>query len=380
MKTSLTCLGILIVALAIGRWQGSRIEKLGHRMESMPALRATKVSHRAERNDQATYRTKYARRSTGATAIQVFESLVAIPRPRTGVSMGPDVAVDNREAIQTIMQLDLSSLEELMTLISNAAHPALEFPYRKEKAMLCLMAMVDLNPRKAFKHVMDGEAWNRIFAEDTQTKPMLTYVLARMAFEDPQDALDSMFEIQRKSPEAIGDQAVRRLLWQTARYDPGLVLDAIEKLPEAKRPLVRQSLGSELESDDEHTALFHAYRDHFSSQPELMKNALVSLCGRFNYTRDSPPEVRQWMDSLNVTDDEKLLMFDGLKGINISRSDGEEFAKWFAEFMPESKERDTLVWKAFCEWDGSDLPAAAAFLKDQGIDPEEMVRRDMGAR
>lgn len=296
--------------------------------------------------------------------------------------MGPDVALENREAMQAIMQLDLSGLEELMILIANSKSPALESSYRKEKAILCLIAMADLNPRKALEHVMQGEEWNRIFADFPEYKPMLAYVLVRLTSEDPQFALDAMFEIHRKSPEDIGDGSVIPGLWGAARYAPGLVLEAIEKLPEADRQqaLRYSDLSGELESDDEHTALYLAYRDHFSSQPEQIKKALVSLCERFNYNGDSPREVRRWMDSLNVTDDEKLLMFDGLRGINISRSDGEEFAKWFAGFMPESKERDTLVWKAYCEWDGSDLPAAAAFLKEQGIDPEEMIRRDMEAR
>ncbi len=387
MKTSLTCLGILIVALAIGRWQGSRIDKLEHRMESTPALRATKVSLRAEREEDFIYRKKNTRRSTGATATEVFETIIAIPRPRAGVSLGTlgtDVALVNREAMQAIMQLDLSGLEELMTLIANSKSPALESPYRQEKAILCLIAMADVDSREALEHVMAGEEWHRIFGDFPKDDfpPMLSYVLVRLASEDPQAALAYLSEIRRKLPGDVGDRFVIPGLWMIARYDPGLVFEAMEKLPEVDQTaaLDYSDLSDAFHSDDEHTALFHAYRAHFASQPEQRKKFLVTLCGRFENSEDSPPEVRKWLDTLDVTDTEKLVMFDGLRGINVLRSDGEQFAKWFAGFMPESRERDLLVWKACCEWDASDPPAAAAFLKEQGIDREEMLRWEMEAQ
>ena len=79
-----------------------------------------------------------------------------------------------------------------------------------------------------------------------------------------------------------------------------------------------------------------------------------------------------------MTNSEKLLMAEGLKDINIQQADGEDYARWFATFMPDSEERIALIWKASCVWEASDRAKLGDSLKAQGIDPEDMMQREMG--
>jgi hypothetical protein len=379
MKTSLACLGLLIAALVIGRFQVSRIEKLQHRIDYTQALRKMKVSDRDHREQPSGYRTKYARKSAGTTAAQALEVLISVPRPQTGASLQPDAAIENREAMQAITQLDLPGLEELMKLIAHSKDRALQSPYGQEKAILCLVAIADLNPRKALEHLMEGKDWHRLFSRHEHAEGrMLGYVLARMSDRDPQGALDTVLEMNRNSPERMNDESVSELLGSIARQDPGLVLEALDRLPEAKRKGVLNAFSYQLESDDQQTTLFLALRAHYGSQPQVMKEALTALCQRFVYDANLPADSRKWADGLGMTDVEKLLMADGLKRINYHPGDGEDYARWFATFMPDSQERNELIWMAVKEWAPSDPNGSWAFLKAQGIDAEEMVRREMG--
>ena len=376
MKTSLSCLGILIAALVIGRWQGSRVENLQHRIGDTQALRIMNLSNRTHREEPSSYRTRYERKSAGTTAAQTLEVLVSIPRSRSGTSVAPDAAIYNREAMQAITQLDLPGLEELMKLIASSKDPALQFPYQQEKAIFCLMAIADLNPRKALDHLMAGKDWHRLFSEREQADGrVLQYVIARMSERDPQGALDAVLKISRDSPERMNDQSENELLGAIARQDPRLVLEALDQLPETKKKGVLNAFSEKLESDEQQTTLFLALRDHYGSQPQEMKEALTALCQKFSYDANLPADSRKWADSLGMTDAEKLLMFEGLKGINIHPADGEDYARWFASFMPESQERIELIWVAAREWATADPAKSSAFLKAQGIDPEEMMRR-----
>ena len=379
MRTSQTCLVILLAALVIGRWQGSRIEKLQQRIDHTQALRKMKVSDCDRREQPSGYRTKYERKTAGITVAQTLAALISIPRPRTGASLTTRAAIANRDAMQAITQLDLPGLEELMNLIASSKDPALQFPYRQEKAILCLVVIADLNPRKALEHLLDGKAWQRLFSEREQVDSnMLQYVIARMSERDPQGALDELLQIGRNFPERMGDPGVNALLGTIARQDPGLVLEALDQLPEAKRKGVLNAFSEKLESDDQQTALFLAFRDRYSSQPQEMKEALTSLCQKFSYNANLPAESRKWADDLGMTNSEKLLMAEGLKDINIQQADGEDYARWFATFMPDSEERIALIWKASCVWEASDPAKLGDFLKAQGIDAEEMMQREMG--
>jgi hypothetical protein len=115
-----------------------------------------------------------------------------------------------------------------------------------------------------------------------------------------------------KINSAVKYEQITLCIIALADQDPGLVLDTIDRLPEAKSQSSLKSLAFQMESNDEFTALFLAFRDRFHSRPELMKAGLASLFQRFQNAREAPAESRQRADSLEMTDTEKLLVFESL--------------------------------------------------------------------
>lgn len=293
--------------------------------------------------------------------------------------MGPRAALENRDVMQAIMQLDRAELEKLIQLISQSESAVFRSPFKSEKIILCLVAMTDLDPRLALSYVTGSkERFGQLFADDWLAGTMLNYVIAGMSDSNPQGALATLTEHSDGNTGAPQDQRVKELMGMIVLRDPGPVLDALEKLPEAKRSEIRNSFGLLMETDEERMGLFQAARERYGAQPASMKEILTSLCKRFQFTRESASESRKWVESLGMTDAEKLLAFDGLRGLSVPPENGEEFTKWFAKFMPESNERRELVWKTSWTWAQEDGASAREFLKELGIDGEEMIRLEMG--
>jgi hypothetical protein len=209
---------------------------------------------------------------------------------------------------------------------------------------------------------------------DQGTDGWLGYILTRLGDRDPQRALDGLIRLAEDSKKPWSDNNVRPILAKIARQDPWLVLDTIDRLPETKSQYFLSSLAYQMEFNDERGALFLALRDQFHSRPELMKIGLASLFQPVQNTRESPTELRQWADSLKMSDAEKLLIFENLNNIDITQQDSEDYSRWFAKFMPESNERKRLVWKACGKWEQTDPEKTLAFLAEQGLDPQEMMR------
>ncbi len=376
MKTSLTCLGILVAALVLGNLQGSRFEKLQQQIPSSEAAYRSKAHDRESSNHVPAFRSKYERTSEHAVAKDVFESLTGYLAGRKSTTTGDMASMTdrNKDALKAILQLDLSGLKELITMISQSKDPVLKMNgvVKYEQITLCIIALADQDPGYAFDYVMNaGKQIDPKVFRDRGTDGWLGYILTRLGDRDPQRALNGMVRLAEDGAKPWSDDNVRPILAKIARQDPGLVLDTIDRLPESKSQYFLEPLAYQMESDDERTALFLAFRDHLQPRPELMKVGLASLFRRFEDARESPAESRKWADSLKMTDAEKLLIFDSLDNITISKQDGEEYARWFAKFMPESIERKRLVWRACNYWAAE---KTMAFLAEQGIDPQEMIR------
>lgn len=379
MKTVLTCLCILVAALVLGRLQGSRLEKLNQQITSSETAYRTKAHDRESSDHVPAYRSKYERTSKHAVAKDVFQSLLGYLAGRKGTQLGEMASITdrNKDALKAILQLDLSGLKELITMISQSKDPVLKMnsAVKYEQISLCIISLADRDPGYAFDYVINAEKEidPKVF-RDQGTNRWLGYILTRMGDRDPQRALDDLVRLTGDSARPWPDDSVRSILAKIARQDPRLVLDTIERLPESKSQYFLESIAYQMESNDERAALFLAFRDHYHSRPELMKAGLAPLFRRFDDARESPAESRKWAESLEMSDSEKLLMFDSFDNINISERDGEDYARWFAKFMPESNEQKRLIWKACNYWGRIDATKTLAFLAEQNIDPQEMIR------
>jgi len=382
MKTSLTCLGILIAALILGKLQGSRLAELKQQLPPSAAALRSKSHQRESSEGEPVYRSKYQRTLSHAVAGEVYQSLLEFRKGRKSTITGELASMTdfNKDALKAVLQLDLSGLEELIQLISLSKDPVFGMSVIKyEQITLCIIAMADQDPGHALDYVLNArEQMNPRVLEYSGTRYWLEYVLTRLGDRDPQRALDGLVAIATDSPETLDKGQVQDILRKMARRDPALVLEAIDRLSAKDDPQFLNSLTGSLDNDDDRTGLFLAFRDRYRSRPEWMKAGLAALCGRFSDSRSSPAGSRKWAESLGMSDAEKLLMFDGLYNIQIQPTDGKDYAVWFSNFMPKSPARDRLVWQAINEWGQVDETGARAFFEKQGIDAEEMMRREMG--
>ncbi len=379
MKTLLTCLGILIAALILGNLQGSRLEKLKQQLPFSDAARRSTAHDREQGDSVSTYRSKYERTSQHAVASDVFQSILGHLAGRTSSGTGDmsSMTTRNKDALKAILQLDLSGIKELITVISQSKDPILtgSHSFKYEQISLCIIALADQDPGHALGYVLNAEKEMdpKIFT-DHGTDAWLGYILTRLGDRDPQRALDGLVSLAEDSVKPWPDDSVRTILAKIARQDPGLVLDTIDRLPESKSEYFLKSLAHQMESNEQRNALFQALRDHYHSHPESLEAGYSSVFQPFQDARRSPAELRKWVDSLEMTDAEKLLMFDTFDNIQIDATNAEEYARWFAKFMPESPARKRLVWKACDYWVRTDLEKTLAFLAEQNIDPQEMIR------
>ncbi len=381
MKTSLACLCLLVAALIVGNIQGSRFEKLKQQLPSSAVAYRSKAYERESPDHAPVYRSRFKRTSRHALAKDVFQSVLEFSAGRKSVMTGELASMTNynKGALKAVMQLDISGLKELITLISKSKDPVLNMNsvIKYEQITLCIIAMADQDPGYALDYVINAE--NEIDPKvfrDEGTRFWLKYVLIRLGDHDAQRALDGLLKVSGEQ----GDDWVLAILAILARQDPGLVLNTIDRLPEAKSQYFLESLAFRTESADERSALFFALRDHYRFRTDQLKAGLESLFRTTGYANESPAEFHKWANSLGMSDPEKLLAFESLNKIDPSGPDGEIYARWFATFMPESDERKALVWKSVNVWvqTQADELEAIEFLKEQAIDPQEMIRRERG--
>lgn len=377
MKTTLACLGILMVAFLFGKVRGSRLEELKQRTSSSDVASRSKPRQRESPGQAPVYCSKYERTSSHASAPEVFQSVRGFLTGRTSTSTGDMASMTDRNkgALKQILQLDLTGIEELIAMISQSKDPILKInsAVKYEQISLCIIAMADQDPGHALDYVIHAkDKMNPSALEDRGTRVWLGYVLTRLGGLEPQRALDALVEISANATETLPD--VRDILGSIARQDPGLVLDALDRMPETARGGMLESLTNRFDSDDQYTALFLAMREHFRSRPDEMKIGLDSLSRRFTQSQLPPAEVIGRVSGLGMSDAEKLLMSDRLGEINILPKDGKEYAVWFSKFIPKSPAGDHLIFKAIEQWGQVDETGARAFLKEQGIDPMEMIR------
>ena len=284
--------------------------------------------------------------------------------------MGPGAALQHREAMEVILQLDLKGIGELMSMVYQSKELAKKWPMQQVTATLCFVAMTECSPEAAFIHLTENKDWNRVFTPDRiQDNSMVSYVLARMAEDDPQRALDSMEKLQN-TPKALKEGSVTDLLGQIAHRDPGLALDAIADLTDAEREKNYQMISYGMESDDERTALFLAARERFNSLPSEMKEVLHSFCNRFNDANRPVAETKEWLESLNMTETEKQIVAEGVGHTSGDfNPDPVKHARWIAEFLRPSKERDSLIFGTLEPLMQADPPGISALMKELGVEP-----------
>lgn len=380
MKTLFACFGILVLAVLLGKLQGSRIENLERKIESNRSQQTMKTSVRENRTESSSYRSKYERRSVGAEPSEVYEKLlVSILNSTSGMSgIGPGADSEQREALQEIMQLDFEGIQSLMESVYQSEE--LKWVTKHMAANLCMVALVDADPAGAFRYIMENEGWNRLFNKNQIPDfRMVNYILTRMAVDDPQLSIDSMRNLEN-TPKALTDASKGDLLKEVAKTDTDLALQAIVKLPEAQQQTVLVRCLQGLDTKEELAALFTAARERLSS-PEQLKSVLSFVLRRSSESHSSAADSQKWLENLEMKDSEKQLIFESVtkSSQNDYLFENPENLRWFASFIPQSSERDEFLWRAVNFIHEDDPEKAYRLAIEVGIDPEEQIRLDREA-
>lgn len=381
MKTILVCIILCIAALLFGKRQQSRIADLEQRSATVdPPVRME--SRRPVETETTDYRSKYRHRDATMTAPEVFETILSLVQSR-GVTNGPGVVMHNREAFQAMLKLDLAGQKELIRLIATSDDPRLgdsrNTLSKVEQINVCLCAMADRNPETALEYLRNSDALiGKFFRNWGGPDAMIHYAIRRLCERDLAAGLNELVAEARKDGEPIGAYQTAKILAGVAEHQPEMALETIPQLPDELRLEALKSVLTKADTDDERTRYFQIIRNGLRGDRKSLEVAFRTLLHSYRNVRNqaeprSWKDRAKWLEGLNLTDDEKMAYAPCEYGDDVAESP--DVARWVADFMPPSKERDFLIWmKTQGFWMAADAQAAKAFLRKHAIDEEEMQR------
>jgi hypothetical protein len=380
MKTSLVCLILCIAALIFGKRQQSRIAELEQR------IAATEIPFRSVRpspdNAAADYRSKYRQREASLSAPEVFETVLSLVDRKRSVSSGPRVVMENREAFQAMLKLDLAGQKELIRLIATSNDPRLgsgrHTLHKCEQINVCLCAMADKHPEVALEYLRNcDEKIGEFYRESMGPESMIEYAIRRISENDPVAGLDQLVLEVNKPKESGMEHSMTVTLISIAEREPDLVLQTIGRLPEAMQTDPLRRILEKTDSDEECSRRFQNLRSSLKDDPGAMETAFATLLRNVSKRNHSWRKSAAWFEGLNLSNEEKLLASKGLRGLGERGVDGHpEPTQWLADYLPPSKERSFILWQNVRHgiWRHMDPQAAEAFLRKNSIDEEEMKR------
>lgn len=379
MKTAFACIILCIAALLFGKHQQSRIADLKQRIATVDAP-VRMESRRIAETETSGYRSKYRHRETTMSAPEVFETILSLVQSR-GVTNGPGVVMHNREAFQAMLKLNLAGQKELIRLIATSDDPRLgegrDALRKVEQINVCICAMADRHPETALEYLRNSDDLiGKFFRNWGGTDAMIHYAIRRLCERDPMQGLNELVAEARRDGEPMCASQTAKILAGVAEHEPELALETIPLLPDELRPEALRSVLSKAVTDDERTRYFQTVRNGLRGDRESLEMAFRTLLHSNRNVRDqaeprSWKDRAKWLEGLNLTDDEKMAYAPCEYGDNVA--DSPDVARWVADFMPPSKERDFLLWmKTQGFWMATDSEAAKAFLHQHFINAEEM--------
>jgi hypothetical protein len=114
-----------------------------------------------------------------------------------------------------------------------------------------------------------------------------------------------------------------------------------------------------------------------ASKTRLENETRIALC--YGLVFSHPAEavnILRPLPSQNIIQDFDQLVRSVVPSL---RKDATGFIQVVRELMPESPGRKRLVWKGCNYWPPADAENALAFLAEQGLDPQQMIRTERDA-
>jgi hypothetical protein len=289
--------------------------------------------------------------------------------------------MENREAFQAMLKLDLVGQKELIRLIATSNDPRLgsgrDTLQKCEQINVCLCAMADKHPRVALEYLRNcDEMIGKFYRSWMEPGPMISYAIRRLCEQDPATGLNELVTQAGKSDSESAFNALE-ILTSVAESEPDLAIETIPQLPVGSRIDPLRRILEQTDSDEECTRRFQSLRNGLRDDPASLETAFSTLFRNVSKRSNSWQKTADWIESLNLSNEEKLRVAKGLRGLGKGGVDGHpEPTQWLAEYMPPSKERSFILWQNVRHgiWRHMDPQAAEAFLRKNSIDEEEMKR------
>lgn len=382
MKTLLACLALIAAAVWFGSQQREHIRELRQLADGngAPARPSTGLEGNTDLKTKARTRPERNEVTTDGIFDEIMRTHNAPEKLPTHFSPRiMEIAADNRELLQEMSQLDATSLEKLIGKIHASPAPkGSSLHLRKiQEIILCIIAMGTSDPGRALEILASAK---QRFGEDEARhlvgEELLSYLISNLAKRDPTAALEHLRQIVTPSPGdssgTFGQTSGRAELYSlVARENPELAVQAALELPREMAQAVFTGLSSVVDEDAQRTDLVNSLRMEANRHPELVKSALQSISGRYQYHQVKPEAAMKWIESLNLTDAEKLSLAPSLFPDIIYQALGKDQwaqIEWMVSYLPESEEKKRLIREVVIRTPRSS-PERIEFLKLHGIDP-----------
>lgn len=377
MRAAIICLGIVVAALLVGMRQHKKISELEQKTAAMTT--AGKLGELSQPRDRfgIVPQGKTHVRPVTPGAPEVFRTVLGLLDTKThkAVSGGSNSAIDHPEILAAIMKLDLAGQNELIALVAKSGDPKFSDDlYKCMLINLCLCAMADRHPEVALEFLNHAdERIGRFFNHRMGPEPMIHYVMRRLCDLDPVAGMNALAASVSKDAGLWSGEEVAEMISTSMEREPDLALETIGKLPESQQldswRIVAEQAGTQ---EDCERVFRHLFEKPLSDRAK-MTGILGPLFANVRKRVESWDEFAAWLGDMNLSDEMKKSVAPALQRAG-ALGEEKKIAKWLLDSLPPSKERDYLVWRTTTGfWEASAPAEAAMLLREQGIDPEEML-------
>ena len=377
MKTRIICVGMVMAALLLGMRQHEKIVELERKVEAVASPRVAREPGRRDGGPETVRLGKPRVRPMAPGAPEVFRTVLGLLNPDThrSVSGGANSAMDHPEIFAAIMKLDLAGQNELIALIGNSNDPKFSDDlYKCLLVNLCLCAMADRHPEVALEILNHAnERIGRYFSKRMGPQPMIHYVMHRLSDLDPTAGMSALVASAAKDADSWSGNDVAELIASVLERDPQLALETIGKLPESQQVESWRVAVAKAGTQEDCERVFRQLFVKPMSNRGKMIGILGALFGNVRKHAPSWDGFAAWLGGMTLSDEMKKSVAPALERV-VAHGEEEKIAAWLLDSLPPSKERDYLVWRTTIGfWAASGPAEAAALLREQGIDPEEMM-------
>lgn len=378
MKTILICLALALLALTFGLLRQPRLAELKKQVAEHVAKQGPDRTVNAIVDTETTRSFRSKKTTNGTSPAASLTSYITHKHSNSGVSGGAGSVMENREAFAEIMKLDLEGKHEFIRLVIRSEDTAFaDNLHRAEAINLCLCAMANHNPEEALAYLLNSdEKIGSFYADRMPIDSMVLYITVRLADLNPSAASEELLKIASREKPILNVDWYSQIIDSIADRQPELAFETISRLPKDQQIPSWKAVIQKADTPEQLNNLFDAIR----RTPLDDKAALTGLLHQiFRQKRDDDKSwtfFSTWLSERNLTEKEKQFVAPALVSV-LDVHEPPKVAEWLINGLPQSQERDFLIWRMTQGyWEATDPVAASKLLEEHSINSEEMHKLD----